>query len=535
MSKPLSEQSSLLLRTSDSSSIENFYTDPEILSAGIEKAHPDRWHIIPSLWCGAFLAALDSTVVAATYANMGSSLGDSSKASWVATAYMLSSAALQPLYGGLSDIFGRKKALMWANGLFLLGSLGCSMSQTMTQLVVARTVAGLGGAGLGTLSSIVVSDLVPLRERSTYNGFANLVYGCGQVVGAPLGGYLADTVGWRFAFWIQCPITLISLLVIYTKVNIPIAQSMKISSLGEIDFFGSAALIIAVVSLLIFSQSIGEVNSPDSSLILLILLTMVFFVSFITFVWIESTVINPIVPLNTLLSRNPLLSGLTNLFGYAGAFAVMFNVPLFLQIVVGETASMAGSRLISNVAGMCSGSLGAGFIIRRTQKFYAVLIVGVVLEIVGAIGISSLHKGQPDWVYQLCTFPSGAGHGIVLSASLMAVISSVSKERQARATSISYLFRVCGGAFGVSMTASVNNFFLRQGLEYAFAGVPDKRTLILKIMSQVTYIDHLSPELKVAAVDVYNSVIHKSFYVTIGVHLLSACFALGIEEYPLNR
>nr|QFR37091.1 MFS transporter [Cyberlindnera americana] len=529
----MSERSPLLSRESGDPSSSD-YSDHESLTP-LEKPHPDRWHIIPSLWCGAFLAALDSTVVASTYATMGSSLGDSSRASWIATGYMLSSAALQPLYGGLSDIFGRKTALLWANGLFLLGSLGCSMAGTMTQLVVARTIAGLGGAGLGTLSSIVVSDLVPLSERSTYNGFANLIYGCGMVVGAPLGGYLADTVGWRFAFWIQCPITFISLIVIYAKVNIPLSKSMQVATLRDIDFLGSISLISAVVSLLTFSQMIGEVNTASSSSTVLILLGLFCIASFAAFVTIERTVHNPIVPLNVLLSRNPLLSGLTNLFGYAGAYAVMFNVPLFLQIVAGETASLSGSRLIANVVGMCSGSLSAGFIIRRTQKYYAVLILGVVLEIIGACGISMLEIGMPSWIYQFATFPSGAGHGIVLSASLMAVISSVTKEDQARATSISYLFRVCGGAFGVSLTASVNNFFLRKTLAVAFDGVSNKESLILKIMSQVTYIEKLTPELKTLAVVAFNTVIHKSFYVTIAVQVISALFALGVKEYPLTR
>ena len=161
----------------DSAKLQNDQTDFQNDFMSINK-----WAIIPSLWCGAFLAALDSTIITATYTVIGTEFKKSEQASWIATLYMLSSSAFQPLYGGLSDMFGRKIVLVYANAIFLLGSFGCYLAQTMTQLLVARVVAGIGGAGLGTLSSIIVSDLVPLKERSTYNGFANLVFGIGQVI-----------------------------------------------------------------------------------------------------------------------------------------------------------------------------------------------------------------------------------------------------------------------------------------------------------------------------------------------------------------
>lgn len=507
-------------------------TDSESLEE-LETPHPNRWSIIPSLWCGAFLAALDSTVVASTYAIMGSDLGDSSKASWIATSYMLSSTALQPLYGGLSDIFGRKNALLCANTLFLIGSLGCSISTSMPQLIIARVVAGLGGAGLGTLSSIVVSDLVPLSERSIYNGFANLVYGFGQVIGAPIGGYLADSVGWRFAFLIQCPITLISVIVIKWKVTIPVSYISAKPSFRNIDFIGSGLLIVAIVSLLYVLQLAGSDYALSSPAITgTIIISMI---SFNLFFYAESKVKNPIVLLNVILSRNPLLSGLTNFFGYMGSFAIMFNVPLFLQVVVGESASLAGSRLITYVIGMCFGSLTAGAIIRYTQRYYHTIISGVLFEIFGSITISTLQKSSPSWKYQLYMFPGGIGHGFILSASLMAVISSVGREEQAKATSVSYLFRVFGGAFGISLTASVNNFFLRNELNKAFSGIENKTELISSILNSISIINKLPPHLATLAQNCYDNVIHKTFYLIILVQIISACFAIFIKEYPLSR
>lgn len=493
--------------------------------------HESVWKVIPSLWCGAFLSALDSTIIASTYATIGSEFSSSDQASWIATSYLLSSTALQPLYGGLSDTFGRKAALTFANAFFLVGSFGCSISSTFSELIIARIIAGIGGAGLGTLSSIVVSDLVPLSKRSTYNGFANLVYGVGQVVGAPLGGYFADTIGWRWSFLVQCPITLVSMFAIIFLVTLP--KPHKKSHISDLDIVGSTSLIAAVTILMLVLQSAGieyAWGSPHVYLPLIISIGL-----FALFFRTEATVKNPIVLLEVITSRNPLMCGLTNLFGYMTAMSVTFNVPLFLQIVRHETAKKAGSRLIAQIVGMCTGSMTAGFVIQATQKYYWVAISGVLFELLGCSLIASFNTDTESWQYLAYLFPAGLGHGLILSATLIALISAVKKSHQAKATSMSYLFRSFGSTFGVSVTASINTYYLQKKLPAALSEFPDGTEIAHKIVTSVKYIDKLPLEIASVARTIYNNVLHISFYVTVLLEIISLGFCIFIKEYPMNR
>lgn len=489
------------------------------------------WRVIPSLWCGAFLSALDSTIIAATYATIGSEFNASDQASWVATSYLLSSTALQPLYGGLSDTFGRKTALVFANSFFLIGSFFCSIAPTFSSLIVARIVAGIGGAGLGTLSSIVVSDLVPLSKRSTYNGFANLVYGVGQVVGAPLGGYFADTIGWRYSFFIQCPITLVSMLIIMFIVQLP--KPKQKGHLSDIDFMGSITLITAVtVFMLVFQY--GGTTYPWTSPYIYIPLISVFGL-FGLFFYTEATVENPIVLLEVITSRNPLMCGLTNLFGYMAVMSVTFNVPLFLQVVIKESAKKAGSRLIAHIVGMCTGSMSAGIIIQATQRYYLVAIAGVLFELLGCSLIATFEMDTASWKYSAYLFPAGLGHGLILSATLIALISAVTRSQQAKATSVSYLFRSFGSTFGVSLTAAINTFYLQKKLPRALESFPNGSEAAKKIITSLKYIDKLPESMAQVARNVYDSVIHMSFYTTVLLEVISLGFCIFIKEYPMDR
>jgi len=154
--------------------------------------------ILPALAIGILLAAMDNTIVLSSYGAIGSEFKSLNRTSWVATAYMLTTTSFQPLYGKMSDIFGRKTNLLFAYVVFGLGCLACGLSTSMNQLIVARGIAGIGGGGMATVVSILVSDLVPLRQRGTYQGILNLIFSIGMAAGAPMGGLLADKIGWRW-------------------------------------------------------------------------------------------------------------------------------------------------------------------------------------------------------------------------------------------------------------------------------------------------------------------------------------------------
>jgi hypothetical protein len=176
--------------------------DPEEPHNPIFVGLPDvaaRLHILaPAVAIGVFLAAADQTIIVSTYGRIGSELNALSSTSWIATAYFLTLTTFQPLYGKLSDIFGRKPTLMFAYSVFGLGCLGCGLSRTITELIVSRGVAGVGGGGMSTVTSIMMSDIIPLRKRGTWQGYVNVIFASGASIGAPLGGVFADSIGWRW-------------------------------------------------------------------------------------------------------------------------------------------------------------------------------------------------------------------------------------------------------------------------------------------------------------------------------------------------
>ena len=217
--------------------------------------------------------------------------------------------------GRFSDIFGRKAATLFASGIFLIGSLACGFAQTFPQLIAARAFAGIGGGGLTTMSSIVTSDLVSLRERGTYQGLGNVVYAGGAAIGGPLGGWLGDGIGWRWAFLIQVPICAIHFAVVAWKVNIPSGPGSMVEKIKRIDFLGALSLVSSV-SLILVGLSLGGNQYPwDAPLVYGSLIGG--FGLLVIFILVEKFVARePLLPLRVLFNRTPLFVSLTNWVGH---------------------------------------------------------------------------------------------------------------------------------------------------------------------------------------------------------------------------
>lgn len=199
----MSDETSPLLKRSDTAVIDNGTFSNGTSSSEHEPVpveptlRPKLLSVIMTMSLGVFLAAMDQTIVVASYASIGSDLHQLQKTSWIATAYMLTLASFQPLYGKLSDIWGRKICLIAAYSIFAVGCLLCGLANSMDNLIIARAIAGVGGGGMSTVASIILTDLVPLRDRALWQGVINIVYASGSATGAPLGGFLSDGIGWR--------------------------------------------------------------------------------------------------------------------------------------------------------------------------------------------------------------------------------------------------------------------------------------------------------------------------------------------------
>ncbi|KAL5113900.1 hypothetical protein ACEQ8H_008221 [Pleosporales sp. CAS-2024a] len=326
-------------------------------------------YIFPAIAIGVFLTAADTTLVVSTYGIIGTDLHALSSTSWVATSYFLTLSALQPLYGKLCDIFGRKECLLFAYLLFGLGSTLCGFARTMRELIAARAFAGMGGGGMSVCVTVLMSDIVSLRERGTWQGYINVLYAGGAAVGAPLGGVLADSIGWRWAFIAQGPLCLLAFCAVALVLDLPKQNHAHWKEkLFKIDFLGAAILVVAVTGLLVGLDR-GSNGDWTSRMTIASLCTTPLF---IVFMLVEKYVArNPFAPGHIIFNRSLFACYLCNLFSFGGWMASLYFIPLYWQVIGNYSAGQAGLMLVPSIFFGVGGSLVGGFYMKRTGKFKA--------------------------------------------------------------------------------------------------------------------------------------------------------------------
>ncbi|KAF9455982.1 major facilitator superfamily domain-containing protein [Collybia nuda] len=466
---------------------------------GLDSKAPSKsetyWSFLIPMAVGIFLAAMDQTMVVTVYASIGSELEQLHRTSWISTAYMLTVTSFQPIYGKLSDIFGRKNCLLFAYAIFAFGSLCCGLSRNMTGLILSRAFTGVGGGGITTIASIVLSDVVPLRSRGTWQGYLNIIYTTGSIAGAPLGGLLVDNIGWRWAFLIQTPITLVAMLLVATHLGLGDLDrdaSGLSTKLKRVDIFGSITLVIAIFSLLMIFDHGGNVSWTD----MVSLFSQIgFALAFLVFIAVEKWVaVEPIAPGSMVFNRSLIGAYLSNFFGVAVMMTAFFYIPLYLQAVQEMSASKTSLWLVFTVLAGLSGSLGGGFIMQITGKFYgitvvayAVLATGTVLLFlsIGVVGHSTLGVALGLVLVSL-------GNGAGTTTALIALISNSGKDNQAIVTAVSYLFRSLGSVIAVSFGNTVEQQALRWNLEYSLKG-ENVEEIIQHARESLDYIYTLDP------------------------------------------
>ncbi|KAM0752968.1 MFS general substrate transporter [Meredithblackwellia eburnea MCA 4105] len=505
-------------------------TDPRNLSART------RWTILCAVWLGVFLGALDTTIVATLVSDVSSSFESSNQSSWLGSSYLLSTAVFTPLYGRLADIIGRRGASLLSVTLFTIGTAGCGLAPSMLSLIFARMVAGMGGGGMMAISSIVASDLIPLKRRALFQGLANLWFGAGAGLGGPLGGILADSkVGWRGAFLLQLPFLLLSLLLIFTFVRfkVPGQGKTKREMVRRIDYFGSLSLILSLGGLLFGLSYKNNESLPwtDPKVWASLIVAAVFAV---VFVLVEAYVApEPVLPLRILKQRNGFLSSLVNMFLSMVSFSVLYFFPMFFEVVKLQTASRAGMHLLPNSVALSAGSLFAGFMIRKTGKYSLLITISSFLPFVALLSMTFLDSNSGWFLQWLSITPCGFGFSSVLTSVLIALIASVDRTDMATATGISYLFRYIGQVVGVALSSSLLQSVLTAQLHDRITGEGAAET-IDQIRHVSTSIITLPPHLREAAVASYTTGLRAVFILNACIAFLCFAFTLPIKQYPLH-
>lgn len=435
--------------------------------------------IVLSLWLGSFLSSLDGTIVANIMNRVAEEFQESDKKQWIATSYLLTNTAFQPLYGKLSDLTGRKFAVLTAHFFFGLGCLLTCFANSVTQFAIARAICGVGGGGINAMSSITVSDICTQRERGIYQGYANIVFGLGQILGAPIGGLFIDTLGWRILFGLQVPTILLCSSLVHKNVNIklshllPVEERFKWSNLSRIDILGSSTLVFTISGVLFLCST--ELNKA--------LLSIFTVISFIAFILIELYYSKErIMPFELLKGSFGLASAATVISSFI-IFGDIFRSPIYLQLIQGVSVTKTGFFMLFPSISVAVGSLATGWILRHTKMklshcAYWIVTIGMSIQLLGlvvayyliqnlepslsgsAIFGAFVQIGQNissqsyTWVviYALALILVSFGYACLLVATLVNIVFTIPKSQQGTVTGIFYLWRSIGNVLGASLT-----------------------------------------------------------------------------------
>ena len=507
-------------------------SDEELTPLAKEPGTGELLLIMGSVWFGTFLAALDSTIVATLSAPISASFDSLTLLSWLASAYFIANAAMQPISGRLTDIFSRRTGLVFSNTFFAAGNLICGLATREWVMIFGRIIAGMGGGGLTAISTFVGSDLIPLRRRGVWQGFGNISYGVGAALGGVFGGWVNDTWGWRKAFLIQVPLTVLSGIVICFTVKIPVSHSDK-SSLKRVDFLGAATLMTTLILLLIGLNSGGNVVPWNHPLIYTTLPLSL--VSLLLFISVENGhASEPVIPVKLLLDRTVLSACFANWLISMAVLSLIFYGPIYFQ-VKGLSPTQAGVRLIPQSLGTAAGSITTGLIMRWTGRYFSLNIMIMLTFIAACTLVSTFDLRTPTWEPFIAFLMSGIGYSGMLTTTLLALISAVDHKDHSVITSASYAFRSTGSAIGITISSAVFQNILKLRLRATFSDRDNSGRIIHKLRDSLEEIAKLPPGWREDAQAAYMDALRVVFLTILGMSIVGAVISLAMREHKLHR
>ncbi|KAF4624518.1 hypothetical protein G7Y89_g13651 [Cudoniella acicularis] len=500
--------------------------------------------VLSGVYVSAFLAALDSTLVATLASPISTSFSSLSLLSWLASAYFVANAASQPLAGRLTEIYGRRAGMIFANVVFGIGNLMCAMAKSEQAMIAGRVVAGLGGGVIGPTAIFIMSDLIPLRRRSMWQGTANICFGVGSSIGGPLGGWIDDHFGWRAAFMIQMPLTLLavvlSLLFIKTPENSggpkggrvedenPQVGLTKLAKWKRIDFTGAFLLVATLVAFLL-ALTTGDWTSP-----LVLIALPLSFVLALAFIYFERFHAEPIIPVTLLLNRTILAACLTNWFATMARFGVIFYLPLYF-LVQGYSVTATGLRLVPESVAIGITGFGVGLIIRQTGRYYLLNAAVSAIFLLSLAMTATLSAFTPSWLPFISMFLLGVGYCGQLTTTLLAALAAIDHHHHAVITSASYAFRSTGSTIGIAVANTALQTRLTTELNRRLGGREGAEEVIRRVRSSVDAIKDLPEEWRNEVVAAYMASLQVVFVVLLGLGVLATICSLLVKEHKLYK
>ncbi|TDD12759.1 MFS transporter [Nonomuraea deserti] len=492
--------------------------------------HREILEIMSGLMLAMLTSMISTSVVGTALPTIVGELGGQDQYSWVASATMLTMTVSTPLWGKLSDLFGRKLLFQTALGLFVAASAVAGMSQDMGQLIAARAVQGLGVGGLSALSQVILGDIVSPRERGRYSGYMGAVFGISTVAGPLLGGFIvdADWLGWRWCFYVVVPFAIVSFLVIQKVLKLPVVKRKT-----SVDIWG-ATTITASASALMLLLTLGG-NEFEWNSVWTYFLAAIGLLMLALAVLSERTARDPILPPRLFRNRTFVLTSLASLFVGMAMFGAMIYLPQYLQIVKGLSPTDSGLMTLPMVAALFVSGVVSGKIVTKTGRWKLFPVAGLLVVAAGLLLLSRLHVDSSEWLIGFDVAVLGTGLGMSMQMLILAAQNGSEPRDMASTTSGVSFFRSLGGAVGVAAFGAILTNRLKdemaEMLRAAHIALPGGSEVKL---GSPDAIQRLPEPIRHIVLESFTRGLETVFMVGVPIALLGFVATIFLKELPLR-
>lgn len=475
------------------------------------------------------LGALEQTIVAVALPIIANDLQGFRLMAWIVSAYLVASTVVTPIYGKLSDLFGRRNTLTSAIVIFVVASIACAMAQTMPQLIFFRILQGIGGGGLISVAQATIADVVPLRARGRYQGYISGVWAMASLAGPVVGGYLTQLLSWRYIFWVNLPLGLIAIFVVRRTLRaLPVPHRRS-----RIDLFGALLFATGLTALLIAITRIGHGASMTEPINLLLGITTV--ITLFVFGWHENRTDEPIIPLHLFRIRTVTVCCLTLFIGFVQLIAMSVLLPLRSQMVAGVAADLSALRLLPLTLSIPLGAFIAGRLMSSTGRYKPLQLGGAIAASLGGFAVALT---TPNQVVQMAVamMVLGLGIGFQFPTGLVATQNAVAPKYIGLATALTSFSRQLGGAVGVAVLTSILVATLQAAVPGLAIGVVPGSGGDDDILMQLFRAVMASGDGANGAAlrEVTEAAFRRLFLISAGISLLSPLLIMTLDERELR-